>query len=963
MPTPTKPLISATYRLQFNKDFTFLDAAKIIDYLADLGITHIYASPIFSSRRGSTHGYDVTDPTRLNAELGTEADFTALQEKLRERGLGLILDIVPNHMSASSDNSWWMDVLENGPHSAYASYFDIDWRPPSRMLEGKVLLPVLGRPFGEALEHQELKLVLMEGKFFVQYFESLFPLAPSTYHSVLKRRLNELRTALGEDAPAYQEYSGIVAAAATLAESVGQSSDSAGEKRLKFESLRQRLRQLLSSDPKVNAFVQQNLLGLEGNPKEPSTFTSLETLLAQQHYVLAYWQNVNEEINYRRFFTINDLVGMRMQDPLVFETTHALVLRMVEQKVLAGLRIDHIDGLRDPLGYLQQLAERVASDTGSIEPSSVPVFVEKILARNEPLPASWPVAGTTGYEFANALNCFLVDPQGARRIEKIYSRFLGRNVIYDDVLYQKKKLVMSTLLGVEMRSLGHQIQMLARDDRYAREIPRIELNQALVETTAHLSIYRTYVRNLDVSQQDEQRIKTALVDAQAKSPQINSRTFEFLRDVLLLRNQPHLLPGQREARLAFLMRWQQFTGPIMAKAFEDTFLYVYNPLISLNEVGGDPRPSTAPSADFSKFVTERLHDWPHALNATTTHDTKRSEDIRARISVLSEMPAEWQRQLDRWSKLNAIHPKSIDGQPVPDRNEEIFLYQTLLGAWPLAETDFASLTARLQAYTVKATREAMVHTRWTRPNHPHEQALQRFVAAILKPGSKNGFLRAFTGFQEQIAYYGMLNGLTQTLLKITSPGIPDFYQGSELWDLRLVDPDNRQPVDFAARDAMLSILREAENGTSTRLDEVLRNWKDGRIKLYLIWKALRFRAQNAALFAEGQFLPVESRGARHEHVVGFVRRQKKESVLIVVPRWLARGRYPTKTGGIAHFWRNTDVRLPAAAPTSWNNILTGETVEARSAGGRPSIRIDKLFEHFPVALLSGKPANPTRKGR
>ena len=963
MPTPTKPLISATYRLQFNKDFTFLDAAKIIKYLADIGITHIYASPIFSSRRGSTHGYDVTDPTRLNAELGTEADFTALQEKLREHGLGLILDIVPNHMSASSDNSWWMDVLENGPDSAYASYFDIDWRPPSRMLEGKVLLPVLGRPFGEALEHQELKLVLMEGKFFVQYFESLFPLAPSTYHSVLKRRLNELRTALGEDAPAYQEYSGIVAAAATLAESVGQSSDSAGEKRLKFESLRQRLRQLLSSDPKVNDFVQQNLRGLEGNPKEPSTFTSLETLLAQQHYVLAYWQNVNEEINYRRFFTINDLVGMRMQDPLVFETTHALVLRMVEQKVLAGLRIDHIDGLRDPLGYLQQLAERVASDTGSIEPSSVPVFVEKILGRNEPLPASWPVAGTTGYEFANALNCFLVDPQGARRIEKIYSRFLGRDVIYDDVLYQKKKLVMSTLLGVEMRSLGHQIQMLARDDRYAREIPRIELNQALVETTAHLTIYRTYVRNLDVSQQDEQRIKTALVDAQAKSPQINSRTFEFLRDVLLLRNQPHLLPGQREARLAFLMRWQQFTGPIMAKAFEDTFLYVYNPLISLNEVGGDPRPSTAPAADFSKFVTERLHDWPHALNATTTHDTKRSEDIRARISVLSEMPAEWQSHLDRWSKSNASHRKSIDGQPVPDRNEEIFLYQTLLGAWPLAETDFASLTARLQAYTVKATREAMVHTRWTRPNLHHEQALQRFVASILKPGSKNAFLRAFAGFQEQIAYYGMLNGLTQTLLKITSPGIPDFYQGSELWDLRLVDPDNRQPVDFATRDAMLSMLRKTDEADSFRLDELVRNWKDGRIKLYLIWKALRFRAQNAALFAEGQFLPVESRGARHEHVMGFVRRHKKESVLIVVPRWLARGRYPTKPGGIAHFWRNTDVRLPAAAPTSWNNILTDETVEARSAGGRPSIRIEKLFEHFPVALLSGKPANPTRKGR
>ncbi len=959
MPTPPRSLISATYRLQFNEDFTFQDASKIVDYLADLGITHVYASPIFSSRRGSTHGYDVTDPTRLNPELGTESDFTAFQEKLRERGLGLILDIVPNHMSASSENSWWLDVLEYGPDSAYASYFDIDWHPPSRMLEGKVLLPVLGRPFGEALEHQELKLVLMEGKFFVQYFEALFPLAPSTYHLVLKRRLNELRTALGEEAPAYQEYSGIVAAAAALSDGVGQSRDAAGEKRLQFESLRQRLRQLLSSEPKVNNFVQQNLRGMDGNPKDPSTLTSLESLLAQQHYVLAYWQNVNEEINYRRFFTINDLVGMRMQDPLVFDATHALVLRMVEQKALAGLRIDHIDGLRDPLGYLRQLSERVASDVRFPESGLVPIFVEKILARGEPLPNSWPVAGTTGYEFANALNCFFVDPRGTKQVEQIYSRFLGRDIIYDDVLYQKKKLVMSTLLGVEMRALGHQMQVLARDDRYAREIPRNELNQALIETTAHLSVYRTYVRNLEVAHQDEERIKQALSNAQTRTPQVNPRSLEFLRDILLLRNQPHLLPGQREARLAFLMRWQQFTGPIMAKAFEDTFLYVYNPLISLNEVGGDPRPSTAPSANFPKFVIERLHDWPHALNATTTHDTKRAEDVRARISVLSEMPAEWRVQLDRWSKENARHRKLIDGHPVPDRNEEIFLYQTLLGAWPLVATDSASLTDRMQAYAVKATREAMVHTRWTRPNLRHEQALQRFVASILKPGSKNGFLRTFGGFQDRIAYYGMMNGLSQALLKIASPGTPDFYQGSELWDFRLVDPDNRQPVDFIERNAMLSILRETDEAAFTRLDDLVRNWKDGRIKLYLIWKALRFRAQNSVQFAEGEFLTVESRGKRREHAAAFVRRYKKGWVLIIVPRWLARGHYPAKPEEARRFWGNTQIRLPAAAPTSWNNVFTGESVKSDGTGGRRTIRVDKLLEHFPVALLSGTTASST----
>jgi len=959
MPTPPKALVSSTYRLQFNKDFTFQDAAKIVDYLSELGITHIYASPIFGARRGSTHGYDVTDPTRLNPELGTDGDFATFHDKLREHNLGLILDIVPNHMSASSENSWWMDVLENGPDSAYASYFDIDWRPPSRMLEGKVLLPVLGRPFGEALENQELRLVLTDGKLFIQYFESLFPLAPSTYHLVLKRRLNELRTALGIDSPEYQEYSGIVAAAAALSDAAGQSREAVGERRLQFETLRQRLRQLLSNDAKISDFVQQNLRGLEGNPKEPSTFTSLESLLAQQHYVLAYWQNVNEEINYRRFFTINDLVGMRMQDPLVFEATHALVLRMVEQKVLSGLRIDHIDGLRDPLGYLLQLGERVASDTRTIESSSVPVFVEKILARDENLPTNWPVAGTTGYEFANALNCFFVDPQGTKEVEQIYARFLGRDVIYDDVLYQKKKLVMSTLLGIEMRALGHQIQELARDDRYAREIPRTELNHALIETTAQLSIYRTYVRNLEVTQQDERRIKQALANARARTPQLNARSFEFLHDVLLLRSRPHLLSGQRESRLAFVMRWQQFTGPIMAKAFEDTFLYVYNPLISLNEVGGDPRPSTAPSADFPKFAANRLRDWPHAMNATTTHDTKRGEDVRARVNVLSEIPGEWQEHLDRWSKLNASHKRSINGQPVPDRNEEIFLYQTLLGAWPLEPSDFTTLADRLQAYAIKATREAMVHTRWTRPNLRHERALQAFVTSLVKSGSKAEFRRDFTSFHERIAYYGMINGLSQTLLKIVSPGIPDFYQGSELWDLRLVDPDNRQPVDFIKRNAMLKNLPQTAEATPGLLGDLTHNWRDARIKLYLISKALQFRRQNAPLFSEGHFLPVEIRGKRVEHVAAFARRYKNDWVVAVVPQFLARGRYPMTSVDTHQFWANTEIRVPKSAPSSWQSILSGEKVEINNVGAKRSFPLGKLLQNFPVALLSGTTPSKT----
>ena len=969
--TPTRPPLLATYRLQFNKDFTFQNAAKIVDYLADLGITHVYASPILTARRGSTHGYDVTDPTRLNPELGTEGDFNVLREKLRERGMGLILDIVPNHMSASSENSWWMDVLENGPESAYASYFDIDWRPPSRILEGKVLLPVLGRPFGQALEHLELKPIVLEGKFFIQYFDSLFPLAPATYHLILRRRLNELRDALGEHSPSFQEYSGIAAAAAALTDDSDSTTarDAGADRRLRFESLRQRLRQLMAQDPKISEFVSQNLNGLQGLAKDPSSFSSLETILAQQHYLLAYWQNVNEEINYRRFFTINDLVGQRMQDPLVFEATHALIFRMIEQGSLDGLRLDHIDGLRDPLGYLRQLNERVCVAITHAGPCAesmaaegvghprLPVFVEKILARDEQLPNTWPVTGTTGYDYVNALNAFFVDPKGAGQIEKIYSRFIGKEIAYDDLLYQKKKLVMSILLGVEIRAAGQQFQMLARNDRYAREIPRLELNQVLIEVTAQLSVYRTYISNLDVPEEDKRRIEQAIERARLKAPQISVPGFDFLRDVLLLLNRPHLLPGQREARLAFVMRWQQFTGPIMAKAFEDTFLYVFNPLISLNEVGGDPRPSTAHAADFPGYIKTRQKDWPHAMNASTTHDTKRGEDVRARINVLSEMPATWQKHLDRWSKLNAQHRKTIDGQPVPDRNEEIFLYETLAGAWPF-DGDRRSFIDRLKAYAIKATREAMVHTRWTRPNLRHEHALERFISSILKPGTTNKFVADFAEFQKRIAFYGMANGLAQALIKVASPGVPDFYQGSDLWDFRLVDPDNRQPVDFAARKVALTKMRALDESPSPAYIEVAKAWQDGGIKLYVIWKALQQRAQHPELYSDGEFLTLDVRGKRAEHVTAFARRLQKNWAVIVVPRWLARAGFPLPPQGTGQFWGDTAVQVPKATPAQWKNVFTNGIVNLERKNGSRVIRLESLGQ-FPVALLT--PESLTRK--
>jgi (1->4)-alpha-D-glucan 1-alpha-D-glucosylmutase len=951
--------ISATYRLQFNKDFTFRDATKLLDYFSELGITHIYASPIWRSRPGSTHGYDVIDPTRLNPELGSEADFFSLQSELRNRGMGLILDIVPNHMSASSDNSWWMDVLENGPESAYASYFDIDWHPPSRSLDSKILLPVLGRPFAEALERGEFTLIFSDGRLFLQYFESLFPLAPKTYLAILGRNTEKLREKLGEESTVYQEYSGIVAAFVGLRSPATVTPGEAGEKRLRFEA-RERLRQLVSTSAEVEAFLNDRLRDLMGQPNDPASFSPLERLLSEQFYVLSYWQNVNEEINYRRFFTITDLVGVRAEDPLVFEATHGLVTRLAAQPPVDGLRVDHIDGLRDPLAYLNRLREQLSKESASTpgQPREVPIFVEKILARRERLPLEWPSSGTTGYDFLNALNSVFVDPKGAKCIEEVYDRFVGKKLIYSDLLYQKKKLVMSTLLGVEMRFLGHQLALLADKDRYARDLSRSDLTQALFETTAHMPIYRTYTRNLDVSREDAKVVERAIEEALARKFYLQPAHFDFIRDVLLVKNRSHLLSDQREARLNFVMRWQQFTGPIMAKAFEDTFLYVYNPLVSLNEVGGDPRPSAAAKESFSRFIAERRRHSPHSMNATTTHDTKRSEDMRARINVLSETPGQWKERLERWSKLNSKYKTQVDGQQVPDRNEEVLLYQTMLGTWPADKKDDTSLVERLQAYAIKATREAMVHTRWTLPNTAHENALKKFVTSVLNPGNHT-FLRDFVPFQRNIAYRGIVNGLAQTLVKIISPGIPDFYQGSELWDLRLVDPDNRQPVNFAERTSMLAALKHSQPSAALASD-LAKHWQDGRVKLFVIWKALTFRRARAELFSKGDFVELKAAGPYAEHIFAVLRHYKREWVLFVAPRWLSRVREGQAADRDIR-WSETAVQLPNAAPRIWESIFTGVRITTPEDHGA-ALRVDQMLNQFPVALLTSgniSMANPS----
>jgi (1->4)-alpha-D-glucan 1-alpha-D-glucosylmutase len=944
-----KPRIPITcYRLQFNNRFTFRDAQSILGYLQRLGVTDIYASPLLQSRRGSGHGYDITDPTRIDSDLGSEEQFEAFQTDLHARGMGLLLDIVPNHMAASHENPWWMDVLENGPGSAHAAYFDIDWHAPSRTLENKILLPVLGGFYGDVLQNQELRVLFEAGSFRLQYNDSFFPLAPKSYRRILKHRQDAFEASAGPSSPAFQEFLGVLSGLNSLSDRETLTVDAAGERRLQTEALKERLRQLHDTSPEFRKFLAENIEQFNGKRGDVASFRLLDRLLSEQAYVLAYWRNVNEEINYRRFFTITDLVGVRVEDPAVFEAVHAVIFRLVEKGAVDALRIDHIDGLRDPLGYLRRLQDRLGG-ADKEKPEPLYVVVEKILLGAETLPAEWPVHGTTGYDYLNVANRLFVDPQGVGAIEKVYCRFLQSHPEYQDVLYRKKKLVMATLLGVEMRALGRQLGILAESDRYARDLPRTDLAAALVETTACFPIYRTYTRGVTLTPEAKRYIETAVDAARLRSPQIPAPCFDFVRDVLLLRDGDHLFPDQREARLGFVMRWQQSTGPIVAKGQEDTVLYVYCPLISLNEVGGDPLPSSRAVPEFDAYIHDRQRTWPRAMNSTATHDTKRGEDVRARINVLSEIPAEWRRHLDLWSRQNARKKTRIGNQTAPDRAEEIFLYQTLLGAWPLDSKEIPEFRKRMHDYAVKATREAMVHTRWTRPNLPHEQALIRFLDGLFR--DKN-FLAGFLPWQRKLAYYGMCNGLAQTLLKITSPGIPDIYQGCDLWDLRLVDPDNRRPVDYPRRIELLDRIEVQTQQNAVELcRELTRNWQDGAIKLFLLAKVLGFRREHSALFVEGQWLPLSATGARKNNVLAYARRHEKSWAIAVAPRFLARAKAPAEWDRMHAFWKSTQVALPLAAPSAWRNILTGESLHAAARRGRKYLPAAAIFENFPVALL------------
>jgi (1->4)-alpha-D-glucan 1-alpha-D-glucosylmutase len=952
MSVPRIPV--ATYRLQFNQHLRFSDAKNLIPYLHELGITDLYASPLLQAKRGSLHGYDVADPSHLNPELGTDEEFDELVGELQKRGMGLLLDIVPNHMAASSENPWWMDLLEDGPRSSFASHFDVDWHPPSRLLENRVLLPILGKPYAQALEERELRLSYGRNGFFLTYFDFVLPIATRSYGRLLGYRQDRLERTLGSEAPAWLEFQGIQAAVAQIPPPGSAPAEAPGERRQHREAVKERLWSLYSRSPEVRRFVDGNVRLFNGRKGIASTFLLLDQLLSDQAYALAFWSTANQEINYRRFFTISDLVGLRVEDPMTFEAIHSVVLRLATKGMVTGFRVDHIDGLRDPVGYLRRLQERAHPEPSS-RPKDFYIVVEKILSTGESLPSEWPVHGTTGYDFLNVVNGLYVDSANITALEDVYARFINERVQYSELAYRKKKQVMDSLLGVEMRTLGRYLSVLAAHDRYARELPRAELTRSLVETTACLEPYRTYIRGFEVRAQDRAAIDRALREAQRRNPTIDPACFRFLREVLLLQPGPHLLPEEREARLAFVMTWQQFTGPITAKGVEDSALYVYNRLVSLNEVGSSPAGTDLSIAGFNRFMQDRHQKWPFSMNATMTHDAKRAEDVRARINVLSEIPEQWDQRLNFWSEINACKCQRVKNVRAPERNEETLLYQTLLGSWPVAEPACTCYTHRIQDFMVKAVREAMVHTRWTIPNLEHEQALINFVQAILDQSADNEFLKDFKPFARKVAYHGTLNSLSQLVVKLGCPGVADFYQGTESWDLRLVDPDNRQPVNFERYKTALASLADARHS----VPEMLTNWEEGRIKMYVTTRGLKFRKQHAALFLKGDFLPMQVEGAQRECVIAFARRYRGDWSLIVVPRLTTRltdGDYRAmRVGGLGE----TRLILPKEAPRRWLNLLDDERVESGESGEN-TLLASKLLSNVPVAMLTNaieKPAD------
>jgi (1->4)-alpha-D-glucan 1-alpha-D-glucosylmutase len=906
------------------------------------------------------HGYDIVDHNSLNPEIGSPEEFDRFVTTLHEHGMGLIMDIVPNHMAImGSDNAWWLDVLENGESSSYAAFFDIDWHPLKEELQGKVLVPVLPDHYGVVLESGELKLVFREeaGEFDICFRGNRFPIGPREYTRVLQSSAEQLTARMGEKNPDLLEFQSLITAFTHLPGRQDLENGQIQERNRDKEINKRRLATLCVRAPEISAAIKETVKQLNGNPAVPASFEQLHELIKAQTFRLANWRVASDDINYRRFFDTNDLAGIRVEDERVFDATHKFVLSLVAQGKVDGLRVDHPDGLYDPAQYFERLhrnmmeAKRSENDS---DPQSHYTIIEKILTGAERLPLQWPVSGTTGYDFSNLLNGLFVNPSSAKRLGSIYRNFIGDDTDYDEVAYACRKLIIRIALVSELNMLANRLSRIALAKRRTCDFTLNSLRDAITEVVASFPVYRTYVTSTEVSENDARYIGNAIASAKLRSPAADTSIFDFLHEVLLTRIAEGQDAPYQNAVLGFAMKFQQFTSPVMAKGLEDTAFYRYNRLVSLNEVGGDLHRFGVSVAEFHAANRERNANWPHTMLATSTHDSKRSEDVRARINVLSEMPEIWKLRVHDCRRFNRDLKVRVNGEPAPSPNDEYLLYQTLIGAWPAEpltqESDWQIFRDRIEKYMIKAIREAKQNTSWINRNAEYESAISSFVATVLNPRSENRFLNDFLPFQKRVARFGLWNTLAQTLLKLTCPGVPDIYQGNDMLDFSLVDPDNRRPVDYAHRQRTFRNILAELNSPGTPLNEVLESVGSSYLKLYVIWKTLCFRKRAPDVFEKGDYVPLVAVGSQADHVVAFLRTFQKTSILVVVPRLtftLTDGADQAPVG--PNIWRDTHFHLPSQPSTRFRNAFTRDPLDFREFSSL-KVSLATVLGNFPVAL-------------
>jgi (1->4)-alpha-D-glucan 1-alpha-D-glucosylmutase len=988
----------STYRLQIHAGFTLEQARAMTAYLAELGVTDCYASPFLQAVPGSTHGYDVTDHGRINEEVGDDAGFAAWAAEMKQHGMGLLLDVVPNHIGvAGNHNARWNDVLENGQASLQAQYADIDWLAPTRAEnQNRVLLAVLGDLYGSVLERGELRVAYAEGAFAVHYAENHYPLDPRSYAHILEPALGRVKAARPAGDDSVLELESILTAIRNLPEHTDSTPARMVERHREQQVIKRRLAALAGADAAVGRAIDEALVDLNGTPGEPRTFDALDRLLDVQAFRLAYWRVAADEINYRRFFDINTLVAIRMDRIEVFRHTHRLILDWAAQGLATGFRIDHPDGLLDPRQYLERLQqglvlriaqrayeEEHAGHSGAeawseIEPSVIEeierrgddvvapahlyVVVEKILGPGEKLSADWPTRGTSGYDTLVQINNLFVDPANAEAFTQGYERWIGQALPFDELVHAKKLQVLRMALASELHVLAYQLSRIAQQDRRSRDFTLSNLRRALREVIAAFPVYRSYITTERISNEDQAWVDRAVRTAMRRNPEISRAVFLFLRNTLVRRETLPADAGVDPELALFAGKFQQVTSPVMAKGVEDTTFYIYNRLLSLNEVGGEPSHFGSTPADLHAWYADRQARHPEALTPLTTHDTKRSEGVRARINVLSENPHDWFRAVARWSEANARHRITVDDADVPGRNEEYQLYQTLVGAWPiegLSDDDDAGwddFRGRIRAYMSKAVHEAKVYSSWVNPNDEYDQALDTFIVRILDPRENRAFLDDFTTYQRDVSEWGMVNVLSQTVLRIAGPGVPDTYQGTELWDFSLVDPDNRRSVDYGLRQSMLDALKSRVSGSGDDLAPLARElWRDrhdAAIKLYTVWRSLTARRDGADLFGAGDYLPAESRGAKSDSVFAFARRLGDQAALVVVPRLPTRLARPGEAPVGANVWGDTTLFLTDwTGPMTLRDRFTGATVTLEAVDGGAGVRVAEVLRDFPVGML------------